>query len=290
MRAASAALRLRSLADRSPAPDQLAGRAYPEAARPPRALLSEYRLEELEIGGRPVLRLTPHGPASGEHLLYTHGGSYLHPLSSPHWWVLRRVLHRSGVTLVLPLYRLAPEGNAEEAHAFLRQVYEQTSAAAGGAARVTLSGDSAGGGLALAQALQHRDLGLPPSRQVVLLAPWLDLTLSHPDVPRLARRDTMLDVDRLRAAGRLWAGALDPHDPRVSPAFGELAGLPPVHVLQGGRDVLAGDAWSVADRLRVLGNGGTFTFEPDGFHVYPVAVWTPEGRRAVARIRALLAR
>jgi epsilon-lactone hydrolase len=153
---------------------------------------------------------------------------------------------------------------------------------------VTLAGDSAGGGLALGQAAVYRDAGLPAPRQLIVFAPWLDIALSNPAAELLEPLDPVLQVETLRACGRLWAGDHHPRHPMVSPLFADRDGLPPVHTFQGGRDVLAADAQQLADRLRQAGNAGTFTLVPAAFHVYIGAFWTAEARAALRAINRLL--
>ncbi len=234
-----------------------------------------------------MLTLTPRGGSSRQHLVYTHGGSYVHPLVLEHWWIIDRATRGTGVTVTVPLYRLAPEGEVEQAYTFLQAVYAAL-VEESGSASITLAGDSAGGALAIGQAIRYRDSATPAPRQVIALAPWVDLTLSHPSVPSLQRIDPMLRIDEALAFGRLWARGRDPRAPSLSPLFGDLAGLPPVHVFQGGRDLLAADAHLLAGALQQVGNPGVFTFAPDAFHVYPGAFWTPEARTALRGINQLL--
>lgn len=269
--------------DRMPGhdPDQ------PAAAPVPAALRERYAVTESYVAGRPVLRLTPRHGTNGRHLLYTHGGAYAFPLQREHWWLVQYATEGTGVTITVPLYRLAPKGDAGQAYGLLRTVYAALCAEAG-PGNVTLAGDSAGGGLALGQAVAYRDAGLGLPRQVVLFSPWLDLTMSHPGVPALAPLDPLLRADQLVEAGLLWAHGADPRDPSLSPGFADVTGLPPVHLFQGGRDLLAADARLLAARLDAAGNGGTFTFEPAGGHVYVGAVWTAASRASLAQVRGLL--
>jgi epsilon-lactone hydrolase len=188
------------------------------------------------------------------------------------------------VRITLPLYLLAPEGTVGPAYDLLRRVYLELVESG----PVTLAGDSAGGGLALGQAIAYRDAGLPAPRQVVLLAPWVDLTLSNPAVPSLEPVDPVLRADTIRACGALWAGDRDPMHPTLSPLFADLAGLPPVHTFQGGYDILAADAQVLASRLQQSGNTGTFTFAPTAIHDYLGAFWTREARRALHSVNQLL--
>ncbi|MFG2961211.1 alpha/beta hydrolase [Streptomyces sp. NPDC048291] len=137
-------------------------------------------MTESEVSGIPVLRLEPRERADGQHLIYTHGGGYVRPPITAHWWILDRITRDTGVTVTVQLYRLAPEGDAEQAYSALRAVYVRTVAEAG-AANIRLVGDSAGGALALGQAITYRDRGEPLPRQVALFSLHLDLTtLSNP--------------------------------------------------------------------------------------------------------------
>jgi monoterpene epsilon-lactone hydrolase len=287
MAATRVLVRGRSLLRRKPVERlmaELATRDYPAAAPVPRRMREQYDVVEDEVDGCVVLRLTPRAGPSGEHLVYTHGGMYVYPLVAEQWWFLDRMARGSGVTVTVPLYRLAPEGGVDAAYEFLQKVYLDLVRSG----PVTLAGDSSGGGLALGQAMAHREAGLPAPRQVILFAPWLDIALSNPVAERLEPLDPVLRVETLRACGRLWARDHHPRDPRLSPLFADLDGLPPVHTFQGGRDVLAADAQRLDDRLRQAGNSGTFTLVPTGFHVYLGAFWTTEARAALRAVNQLL--
>lgn len=191
------------------------------------------------------------------------------------------------MTVTVPLYRLAPEGDVEQGCAFLQTLYAELVEQVG-SANITLAGDSAGGALALGQAIRYRDAGLAAPRQVIALAPWVDLTLSNPAIAHLRPLDPMLKVDEALAFGLLWARGREPRTPALSPLFADLTGLSPVHLLQGGRDILAADVEMLASALRQAGNRGAFTLAPSAFHVYPAAFWTPEAKSALRTINRLL--
>ena len=265
----------------------LAGREYPAYAPLPRGMRARYDVHETTVDGCPVLRLTPRSGASGQHLIYTHGGSYVHALVAAQWWFIDRSTRGTGVTITLPFYRLAPEGGVERAYQLLRTVYAELTATGSGG-HITLAGDSAGGGLALGQAIAYRDAGGPAPRQVILFSPWVDVTMANPAIPTLQRRDPMLDLAETVAFARLWAGGIDQRHPSLSPLYADLAGLPPVHTFQGGRDILAADVQLLADRLVQAGNAGTFTFVPGAVHNYIGAFWTSEAQRALRAVRQLL--
>jgi len=265
----------------------LRSRPYPQPAPVSRSLQNRYEVSRSIVAGNPVITLTPHRNRNGRHLIYTHGGGYVWPLVSAHWMLLDHATRDTGVTITVPLYRLAPESGVDAAYAMLSTVYTELADRVGGS-RITLAGDSAGGGLALGQAVTYRDHGLPTPEQVILFSPWVDVAMTHPALPSLENVDPMLRTRRLVVAGELWAGDNDVRDPRISPLQADLHDLPPVHVYQGGRDILAADAHVLAHRLREAGNRGTFELAHAAFHVYVGAVWTPESRTALTQVRGLL--
>jgi len=114
----------------------LATRSYPAYAPPPRGMRARYDVRETTVEGCPVLRLTPHEGANGQHLIYTHGGWYVRPLVAEHWWFLDRSTRGTGVTITLPFYRLAPEGDVQHAYELLRTVYAGLTASGSGAHRL----------------------------------------------------------------------------------------------------------------------------------------------------------
>ncbi|MET7731881.1 alpha/beta hydrolase fold domain-containing protein [Streptomyces sp. NPDC005402] len=151
------------------------------------------------------------------------------------------------------------------------------------ASSVTLAGDSAGAGLALGVAQELRAAGLPQPRRIVLISPWLDLTLSQPAVQDVARHDPWLSPAGLVEMGRVWAGGDDPSDPRLSPINGPLTGLAPVSVYIGTRDIFYPDVCRLRDRAAAEGTTHDVTVCANAVHVYPLTP-TPEGRAAATRI------
>lgn len=231
-----------------------------------------------------VVTLTPPDP-TGTHLVYTHGGCYLYPVTDRHWTLVESLIMQSGATVSMVQYPLAPGHGMDEAYALLEGVYLRARA---GSDRVLLGGDSAGGGLALGQALRYRDLGIQAPEGVILFSPWVDVTMSNPAIPALVTADRMLGRDGLVAAGEWWAGPDRVRDPLASPLYGDLAGLPPVHIFQGGRDLLAPDAVLLAERIRAAGGTAELEFLARAFHVYVAAPWLPEARRSLAAAARLL--
>lgn len=268
-----------------PAPEALWTRVDPARrdARPPWRLRRRADVRRTILEGWPVWTVRPRGGGDdAPHVLYLHGGGYVHPLSWTHWRLVERVATGLGAVVHVPCYPLAPEHTNADAWGPLDAAYGHACAAAyaSTSGRLVLMGDSAGGGLALALAQRARTAGRRAADALVLLAPWVDVGMTNPDAAALHARDISLRCGPLAEAGRAWAGDLPVTDPLISPLHADLAGLPPLTVQQGGCDVLAPDVRRFVAKARAAGVPVEMLEAPDAYHVYIGAWWTPEGRQA----------
>jgi acetyl esterase/lipase len=167
--------------------------------------------------------------------------------------------------VVLPEYRLAPEHPHPAALEDARAVMTALAAEAGPGS-IVLSGDSAGGGLALALALSLRDRGQELPAGCILLSPWLDLGRDRRADPVLARRDVLLTPDWLDACARAYAGPSSWADPAVSPLLAGHAGLPPLLIQAATAELLAPDAELLAASATSAGAEVTYTRWPGLWH------------------------
>ena len=167
--------------------------------------------------------------------------------------------------VVLPEYRLAPEHPHPAALEDARAVVAALAAEAGPGS-IMLSGDSAGGGLALAVALSMRDEGQALPAGAILLSPWLDLGRDRRADPVLVRRDVLLDPGWLDACARAYAAPAAWADAAVSPLRAGHAGLPPLLIQAATAELLAPDAELLATRATAAGVDVTYTRWPGLWH------------------------
>lgn len=249
---------------------------------PPRRVRSRHLVEEASAHGFRLFTVTPRADATGRAVLYLHGGGYVNSIAPQHWALISR-LADEGAVVHVPLYGLAPQHTFTEAYTLLDAVY-----AGLGPAQLVVMGDSAGGGLALGFTQTLRDAGLKLPRSLTLIAPWLDIACRNPEIDALEPLDPWLARPGALMAGKAWAGGADRDDPRLSPILGDMAGLPPLHVYCGTRDIVYPDVKVLARRVREAGGEVELTIAEGACHVYPL-VPTREGRRARGRIVAMAA-
>jgi len=220
------------------------------------------------IGGVPAEVVSARAAGSQPTVIHFHGGGYcVGSASLPRSWAAQ-LSARTGCRVVLPEYRLAPEhphpAALEDARAVLKALSGEVTPGS-----VVISGDSAGGGLALALVLSLREEGGEPPAGCVLLSAWLDLGRDRRAVPDLVRRDVILTPDWLDACARAYAAPSAWADPLVSPlhaAHAAHAGLPPLLIQAGTSELLAPDAELLAASASAAGVHVTYTRWPRMWH------------------------
>jgi acetyl esterase/lipase len=256
-------------------------------ARPPPRLRARCHVSLRQVAGRPVWELSPRGREPLRHLLYLHGGGFVLSIQPPHWQLIGRLVERLGCAVTVPLYPLAPEHDAADARDFLLGIYRDLAGGLPARRPLVLIGDSAGGNLALALAVQAREQALPAAAAVVLLSPAVDMSGQQPPGDELDRLDPILSLAGLPHLVELYCRRVERTDSWVSPLLAPLAGLPPVALFAGSHDVLYADALRLADKARAEGAPVTLYAYPDMVHVWPLFP-IPEGRRAVDEIVAFI--
>lgn len=202
------------------------------------------------MGGVDGLVFAPDEARPGT-LIYLHGGGYSRGSAVSHRALVARMSKAFGLKAVSINYRMAPEhpcpAAIEDAIKAIKAVYALEDGP------VILSGDSAGGGLALAATLRLRDASERLPDALYLLSPWTDLSMSGESVRTKADRDPMLHPEYLGAGGQLYLGGRPGTDPEASPLFADLNGLPPTLIQVGSDEILLSDSTRLADKLEAAG-------------------------------------
>jgi salicylate hydroxylase len=220
-------------------------------------------------------------------VLHLHGGGYVMGSAELAVPLAGRLAAAVGGWALVPDYRLAPEhpfpaalDDALAAYRWLAREHPQTP--------ILVSGECAGGGLALALALALRDAAGPASRRpagVHLVSPFGDLAPSA-DVLDAAESDPWLNRIALLQLAACYLHDADPEDPRVSPSRAELSGLPPLLIQAAEPEALFPGARRLADRAGAAGVPVTFSPVEDSVHSFVLFDFLPEAGHAVAEFGA----
>jgi len=209
--------------------------------------------------------VTAGGVCAERSVLHLHGGGYC--IGSPRMmrtWAAH-LSAQAACRVVVPDYRLAPAhphpAGLDDAGAVLDALLGE-----GPPASIVVSGDSAGGGLALLLVLARRDAGETLPAGCMLASPWLDVSRNHRAVPGLVRRELMLSPGWLEACALAYAPRAAWVDPSVSPLLAGHAGLPPLLLQAGSHELLAPDAERLAGSASAAGVDVTYTRWPGMWH------------------------
>ena len=210
-------------------------------SRPPKSVSKSYNLKEYDYLHRQVFTIKPDvEESSGKVIMYLHGGSYVGELYKEHWNFFRDLIKDTGATIVVPDYPLTPQYRYTDVFGMVLPLYREI------VKRVEkenfiLMGDSAGGGIALALAEEVGKEGLNQPSKLILISPWLDVTMKNKKIDTVQKHDKMLNKKVLTVAGVAYAGGKDMDKYLVSPINGPLDKLENVIIYTGTYDILNPD-------------------------------------------------
>ena len=153
----------------------------------------------------------------------------------------------------MPDYRLAPENPFPAALDDIQACYRGL--VDSGAQAIALTGDSAGGNLALVllALIGAQSFAKHVAVAAVALSPVTDLAMTGPSWQSRADADPYFVRDQAEGLIRSYLNGHDPADPAASPLYGTLAGLPPIRVHVGDAEVLLDDSLRYVERAVAAG-------------------------------------
>ncbi|MBE9535243.1 MAG: alpha/beta hydrolase [Proteobacteria bacterium] len=231
--------------------------------------------------------LIPKDVSSDRVIFYIHGGGFVFPLYNPTRYVAAYLARISGMRVLLAGYRLAPE------HPFPAAVDDCATAyrwliSAGSVLpeQVIFVGESAGGNLAITTMLSLRDAGDPLPGAAVLICPVIDFEGGG---TFYLQDDPMVDADFVMRQLNAYRGSAVPHDPRLSPLYANLRGLPPLLIQIGAEEILLSGAEELALRAKHAGVPTILEIWPGMWHFWHLFVpFLPEAKQAMQRINHFL--
>jgi acetyl esterase/lipase len=223
-----------------------------------------------ELGGVRVVFAELTGVNASGVLFHLHGGGFALGSATGSIALASSLARLTGLSIVAVDYRLAPENPYPAAVDDTVNAYRALLEREGDSANIVVSGESAGGNLALELLLAVRQEGLTPPVAAVLFSPMTDLTVSGQSYHTKAAADPNITAAaiRTRVTDYLRGTGIDPADPRVSPVFAELTGLPPLLVQAGSSEVLLDDATRLAARAAADDVPVILDVVPDVPHVF----------------------
>lgn len=242
--------------------------------------------EDHAIGSLPMERVCAVA-APRAVVLHLHGGAFFFGSLASYRNRAMRLSYRLDAEVFVPDYRLAPEHpfpaaleDALVSYQYLRALRPE--------APLFITGDSAGGGLALSLMLRLRELRARMPTGAILLSPWTDLSgTSTRGRPR--SRDLWLTPRHLTRWASYYAGSADRRDPALSPRFADFAHLPPFLLLVGEHEILRDEAEAVVARAQEAGADARLLVGERMQHDFPLTLpWLEASRVAWRAMKAFV--
>ncbi len=274
-------------------------------APPKKSFNKKYNIIESNVDGRQIWELSLKEKSLPDLLiLFLHGGAYMANITSQHWDLIEQLLIKTKGTIVVPDYPLAPYSTYLKTYDFLDKLYLKILEKHIGK-KIVLMGDSAGGGLALGLTQKLRDekmnnekinnkesknIGKVLPDYIILFSPWLDISMSNPEIKLIEKKDKLLTVKGLKNAAEKYAKNLSLKDFKLSPIYGNFDGLCNITIFTGTNDILNPDAKKLKAKLEQQ-NIDFYYFEyPEMFHDWVIIKRLRESKDAIEKVCEILKR
>ncbi len=234
-------------------------RRYDQLDKPSASMIHDIGAEAVAAGGPGVTsRRAPvpaqwFAPKDGGwrgFVFYIHGGSFIAERSLRITALVGRFAAAAGARVFAPNYRLAPEhpcpaavDDAVTAYQWLSEEWPD--------APVVAMAESSGASVLLAALQRLRDQRHALPAGVLLLSPWVDLSLqSWSVVAASLTGSSPYTMESLAVMAHLYLAGRSATDPVASPLFGSFRGFPPMLIHASRGDILYDDAVRLADAVR----------------------------------------
>ena len=247
------------------------------------------KYEQVDAGGVPAIMVTPDGAAADRVLQYTHGGGYVFCSANSHKRLAGHFAKALGCRALVLDYRLAPEHPHPAPVNDAVTAYRWLLAQGIKAEHIALSGDSAGGGLAVATLLKLRDDGIAQPAGAVPISPWADMEGSGESMQTRAAVDMCVQKPALQQLGGLFLAGKSTRDPYASPVFADLKGIAPMYIQVGDEETLLDDSIRLAHRALDAGVEVKLEIYPEMQHIFQICAGNlPQADLAIQRAAAWL--
>jgi acetyl esterase/lipase len=241
---------------------------------------------ETDAGGVPALWAVPKGCTEDRVVLCLHGGGYVTASMYTHRKVYGHLAKAIGCRALIPHYRRAPEhvhpAPVDDAVLAYRWLLDRKIAPD----HIALTGDSAGGALAVTTLLRARERNLPMAAATMPLSPWVDLEIAGDSLVSNRDKDVLVQKEVVEVMATTFLGQNgNRRDPLANPLYADLKGLPPMYIQVGGDETLLDDSRRLFERARQVGVEVRLDVFPEMQHVFHFAAgYAPEADDAIRKL------
>lgn len=224
-------------------------------------------------------------------IYYVHGGSYTGGSIISHRAICGNLAYVAQARVLIIDYRLAPEHPYPAALEDVLTVYRWLLNSGVSPKQVVMAGDSSGGGLILSALVALRDQGEPLPTAAVSLSGIFDLACTGAGWNFHVQNELFVTEESAKRSFHLYLRETDPSTPLASPLYANLAGLPPLFLQAGSKEVLLTDATRLAEKAAQANVNVTLDIWANMVHGWQfTASFLPEGRGALEEIGRFIKR
>ena len=224
-------------------------------------------------------------------IFYLHGGGYISGSAKAYRPITATLARRLKARIFGLDYRLAPEHRFPAALDDAVAGYRWLLSTGLDPRRLSVLGDSAGGGLALALVMKLRDLGDHLPSCVVCLSPWTDMAGTGQSIAANSKRDPLFCAEDVERYANLYLGAQARQTLFASPLYGDFSGLPPLLLQVGESEMLLDDARNVHAKAMAAGVSSEVRIFKGVPHVWQLMTpFVPEARIALREMAEFITR
>jgi len=252
---------------------------------PPKSILRKYNTKSFSINNRNCFSFRSiENPE--KHIFYFHGGAYTLQANMMHWRIIEHILKKIQCKITFVDYPLVPECTCIDALNMVMNAYLDLCNS--GQQEIVLMGDSAGGGLALslAQKIKANNIKPKPSK-IILLSPWLDVSMENEISEDQAARDLILNKSTLKIIGKKYAGELNTKSYLCSPLYGNTVDIGEIALFTGTSEILNAEAKKLKKKVLKSNSDLVYHEYKDMQHVW-VGFPIPEAKDAMEEVYAFI--
>lgn len=246
-----------------------------------------FNISTIKFANRNCFVIKPKINPGRKMVFYVHGGAYITNIIAQQWEMVESLILLTNFTFVVPDYETAPFATYPDMFNFIDGVYKNLIPEYK-PEDIAFLGDSAGAGFLLGYLMSLRNEQQALPSQIILLSPWLDVTMQNPEIQALEKCDKMLAADGLQMAGKLFAGRMDTSDFRLSPVYGDFNQLCKISLFTGTHDLLYADCRKLKNQLLQAGIPFNYYEYPGMFHDWMIFRRLKEAVHALNIVAGLL--
>ncbi len=242
----------------------------------------EVQIRPIRLAGLNAEEIKPQS-SSTQLIFHIHGGAFFLGGLNTHRALMTDIAARTQMQVIHVDYPLAPEHGFPDALDALYDVYQLLLDQDIQAKDIILSGDSCGANLALALCLRLKENQEDLPSGLILLSPFLDLTLTSESLRFNRKHDALLSIEALEAGIDYYLGnRVATDNPQISPLFDDLTGLPPTLVQVGSKEILLDDAKRFRDKAKTAGVKVEFKLYTGMWHNFHMFnAWFDQAKQAL---------